>query len=505
MNTKEKYARLAKIAYTHDPDEIKKLGFIKDGNFSNKQSIILVNDNEVVYSVRGSVDIVEDWVKTDPLILFGLLPSSARYKREKSKLLRVYDRYNRPITLVGHSLGGSLAYHLTLQLPKLIEHAYCYNLGFSPEDLKKRFWDQAVCLLTPGSEDGGPGGLAPRCTAFNKITIYRETVDLVSLPSIFIQDDSQRSKNNPILAHLIDNFTGVGGDFLRDLHKSQMEPKILQFIKDYCPIFYFKHGEDYFPTSVQEFAKHCKIVKRGRDTLLELAQPLSGPYEMRPEFKGMGPNGNAPCYVFVLRNSSGSYFIRFMHFYAYNYGKKVMGTLYGNHVGDWEGGGYFLNPDLSIKQVVMKQHHFYHTLDYNKDFEKEGKRPLLYYAEDSHGVMNYPGKSTYKKVKPLFELVDYTGKDIRYDPLTKPFVIMTNDNLLGKDDTAMDINGSEVSLALPNLGIKNWSHEIDYMGNPSIGKVDIPFSKSQYKLSGHIRNPGDFYKKKLQNGEVIRR
>lgn len=89
---------LEKKGYTYDPD----LSSMTDKVFLDPQG------NPVVVH-RGSVR-VSDWLGSNLPLAVGLESISPRFKKSKEVVKQVKQKYEgRPLTSVGHSLGGSLA------------------------------------------------------------------------------------------------------------------------------------------------------------------------------------------------------------------------------------------------------------------------------------------------------------------------------------------------------------------------------------------------------------
>ena len=74
----------------------------------------------------------------------------------------------------------------------------------------------------------------------------------------------------------------------------------------------------------------------------------------------------------------------YFFFFAFNKGPKVVGTEFGNHVGDWE----YINIRFknSVPTVVFfSQHSRGQSFTYAA-LEKRGKRPIGYIARGTHAV-----------------------------------------------------------------------------------------------------------------------
>jgi uncharacterized alpha/beta hydrolase family protein len=85
--------------------------YIRDNQLSNadNQAYFNKNENKLIFNVTGSHKI-KDFLFTDPLLAFGGIKLTDRYK-QSDKLLKEAKKKYQPekTTVVGHSLGGSIA------------------------------------------------------------------------------------------------------------------------------------------------------------------------------------------------------------------------------------------------------------------------------------------------------------------------------------------------------------------------------------------------------------
>ena len=114
-----RYAELANESYNHyenKPKTTTEFEKVEHLN-TNKNNVIMENENEVHMSVRGSME-TKDWTDNNAKILsrvFGKMENTDRYIEAEEQLLRA-NRYaqlvGKKLTISGHSLGGYLSYDL---------------------------------------------------------------------------------------------------------------------------------------------------------------------------------------------------------------------------------------------------------------------------------------------------------------------------------------------------------------------------------------------------------
>ena len=95
---KEAEAMLKQKGYTYDPS----LSSITDKVFVDSYGNPLVLH-------RGSKRVVEDWFQSNLPLAVGLEANTPRFQKSKEVVQQVREKYNKPVTSYGHSLGGSLA------------------------------------------------------------------------------------------------------------------------------------------------------------------------------------------------------------------------------------------------------------------------------------------------------------------------------------------------------------------------------------------------------------
>ena len=76
------------------------------------QGAILENDQEVICAFKGSktgVTFKQDWLVSDVQIALNMIPNQTTSALEMVDVAKRYLSGNKPISIVGHSLGGGLA------------------------------------------------------------------------------------------------------------------------------------------------------------------------------------------------------------------------------------------------------------------------------------------------------------------------------------------------------------------------------------------------------------
>lgn len=104
---------LLKASYKTQRDakqELEGKGWTYDPSLSTiKDKVFLDDRGTPVVLHRGSKRIGEDWIMSNIPLAFGLEKYSPRFKESRQVISNVKDKYNKPVTSIGHSLGGSLA------------------------------------------------------------------------------------------------------------------------------------------------------------------------------------------------------------------------------------------------------------------------------------------------------------------------------------------------------------------------------------------------------------
>lgn len=140
-------AELLKASYETIPMAEKRLskkGYALDKELSTNESKVFYNkkNNKPVLLERGSSNI-KDWVVDDSLILFGLSNLSSRQQKTKDLNKKIESKYNKPVSGVGHSLGGHL-----IENGGLKGNVITYNKAASFADIGRTHNKRQVDLKT---------------------------------------------------------------------------------------------------------------------------------------------------------------------------------------------------------------------------------------------------------------------------------------------------------------------------------------------------------------------
>ncbi|OTB09176.1 hypothetical protein M426DRAFT_316469 [Hypoxylon sp. CI-4A] len=174
----------------------------------------------------------------------------------------------------------------------------------------------------------------------------------------------------------------------------------------------------------------------------------------------------APATLVLVDKGSGIVDAFWFFFYAYNLGQTVLGTRYGNHVGDWE--HCMIRFESGVPRAVFFSEHeggqayAWHAVE-KRGNETEIQRPVIYSAVGSHAMYATPGNHPY--VLPFKMLKDVTDRGPLWDP---------SKNLRGYwyDYTAIkDDEGLEPVKENPNEPT-NWFHYRGTWGDKLYGLDD---------------------------------
>lgn len=111
----------------HNKDDIN--GFVKDKDLSNKNQQVYFNpeSNKLLMSVAGTHNIKD--VGTDFQLIGGQIKNTSRYREADKTLKNAKDKYDTNATVVGHSLGSSVASRIASKDDRVINYNPAYIGG----------------------------------------------------------------------------------------------------------------------------------------------------------------------------------------------------------------------------------------------------------------------------------------------------------------------------------------------------------------------------------------
>ncbi|KAI4865823.1 hypothetical protein F4820DRAFT_418716 [Hypoxylon rubiginosum] len=163
------------------------------------------------------------------------------------------------------------------------------------------------------------------------------------------------------------------------------------------------------------------LARRSLVTPFREQQRLMSPFAQDAQNEPNKPNDSgysrAPATLVLVDKGSGIVDAFWFFFYAYNLGQTVLGTRYGNHVGDWE--HCMIRFEAGIPRAVFFSEHeggqayAWHAVEKHGN-ETEIQRPVIYSAVGSHAMYATPGNHPY--VLPFGILKDVTDRGPLWDP-----------------------------------------------------------------------------------------
>ncbi|KAI5867109.1 hypothetical protein GGS23DRAFT_553599 [Durotheca rogersii] len=163
----------------------------------------------------------------------------------------------------------------------------------------------------------------------------------------------------------------------------------------------------------KELAKRSRAV-RAREQHRLLSQAAQD-NQNKPDESGYS---RAPVTLILVDKGSGIVDAFWFFFYAYNLGQTVLGTRYGNHVGDWE--HTMIRFESGIPRAVYFSEHeggqayAWRAVEKQRSNVTEVQRPVIYSAVGSHAMYATPGNHAY--VLPFGMLKDVTDRGPLWDP-----------------------------------------------------------------------------------------
>ena len=158
-----------------------KFGYTLDKKLSGKEQKVFVDEaGNPNIAFRGSKT-AKDWLISDPLVAVGLEKFDPRFQKAVKLTKKVAEKYDKPVNLYGHSLGGAIAEHVGERTNQegLI---YTMNKAVGLGDIGKTIASNQVDIRT-----------------------INDPVSILSLTQNYADDDNQITLQsntlNPIKAH----------------------------------------------------------------------------------------------------------------------------------------------------------------------------------------------------------------------------------------------------------------------------------------------------------------
>lgn len=242
------------------------------------------------------------------------------------------------------------------------------------------------------SEDGGAGKhalyvgttskLHPGLVGSKQYLVYASVYENNTLPNPVISDDE---KNNLTNKH--------------------------------APYVYMDINEEYFPSTVEFTFPYVERYKhKDGNYWVRTKEKLKGPSDVLPYFSG--DLTNAKVYAFWVCKKENIQEITYFFFYPYNRGKQVAGTVWGNHVGDWEHATIRIKPRFAngrwklLPIVVYLSAHSGGSSRRWNDVALNNSSPIIFSAQGSHAMYFTEGKHKYNTIPPL---IDLCSKGAKFD------------------------------------------------------------------------------------------
>ena len=196
------YANLAGSAYEPEKDRVayvqrtvQGISLEQDGELSDAEQAVYVDEKgkKVIVSFRGTVPSVNDAI-SDARIVLGTLKRGRRYKKSEKVVDEVKEKYKGyDVELTGHSLGARISHDLAIE--KGVK-SHSFNIGSSPVDLPKGFWNYLKCKVTPE--------LCEKIKKDNKV--YHSVLDPISVSGLVGTADVKFYKPKVANVHGLANF-----------------------------------------------------------------------------------------------------------------------------------------------------------------------------------------------------------------------------------------------------------------------------------------------------------
>ncbi|GAP89577.2 putative mfs sugar transporter protein [Rosellinia necatrix] len=170
------------------------------------------------------------------------------------------------------------------------------------------------------------------------------------------------------------------------------------------------------PRKVPGGGRHIQLPSKRPSTYLSREQRRIAARQTQNKPNDEG-HSRAPATLVLVDKGSDVVDAFWFFFYAYNLGQTVLGTRYGNHVGDWEHA--MIRFESGVPRAMYFSEHEGGQAYAWQAVEKRGnatqtQRPVIYSAVGSHAMYAMPGNHPY--VLPFQMLKDVTDHGPLWDP-----------------------------------------------------------------------------------------
>lgn len=189
-------------------------------------------------------------------------------------------------------------------------------------------------------------------------------------------------------------------------------------LQKYAPRFYWASGEKYFAYNVDAAVKYLTRTKCANGYYYEV------PGITDPDFENAFLRGDlsaAKIYAFAVEKEVRYLDLCYFVYCPYNKGKKMFGTYYGNHVGDWEHLSVRLmvtekEDGVSVRPIFVEYstHTYRFYVPFDEAEKVENTHPAGYIAKESHGIWKSAGVYAYL-VRAVFRLKDTCDQGLAWD------------------------------------------------------------------------------------------
>ncbi|KAI1262678.1 hypothetical protein F5Y18DRAFT_149506 [Xylariaceae sp. FL1019] len=200
----------------------------------------------------------------------------------------------------------------------------------------------------------------------------------------------------------------------------------------YAPITYLYSGEAYYPSDISVHLAHvqpeAEFVAIGANNSVNVnnlnalnssvyltasEKPSNNPYWItsgygKPDASGLS---GAPGTIIAVEKNETWTDVFYFHFYSYNYGGKVLGINFDDHVGDWE--------HVMIRFINSEPYAIYHSQHsagsayYWDVMTFSGSRPQTYVGNGGHANYATAGKQEYTVAAGI--VTDTTDAGVAWD------------------------------------------------------------------------------------------